>query len=304
MNINQLEYFVTTVRCGSYSLAARELFVAPQTVAKAVNDLERELNVSLCRRSSRSIEPTPFGQVFSTRASEILYRLTELESLAKRQTLSQTEEGVAMLAVAYSPHRGNAISPSDFAPFDRKHPRIRLSRTYRPSGACLAALEEGVVDAAIVAGRTTRPNIVCTRLLSFPLSLAISRNHPLARQDSIDFEDLRGTPIAEPEDLRYCHNVIADRLLAQGVEPIFTAVPPHVTDHRRFLDEKRGAFFVVNDPALAALYPEAVTVPVAPEDPVSIPLCLAYAQNNENRVLPTVESYLINLAARIRKQGR
>ena len=212
MNINQLEYFVTTVRCGSYSLAARELFVAPQTVAKAVNDLERELNVSLCRRSSRSIEPTPFGQVFSTRASEILYRLTDLESLAKRQTLSQTEEGVAMLAVAYSPHRGNAISPSDFAPFDREHPRIRLSRTYRPSGACLAALEEGVVDAAIVAGRTMRPNIVCTRLLSFPLSLAISRNHPLARQDSIDFEDLQGTPVAEPEDLRYCHNVIADRL--------------------------------------------------------------------------------------------
>ena len=201
MNINQLEYFVTTVRCGSYSLAARELFVAPQTVAKAVNDLERELNVSLCRRSSRSIEPTPFGQVFSTRASEILYRLTELESLAKRQTLSQTEEGVAMLAVAYSPHRGNAISPSDFAPFDRKHPRIRLSRTYRPSGACLAALEEGVVDAAIVAGRTTRPNIVCTRLLSFPLSLAISRNHPLARQDSIDFDDLQDTPVAEPDDL-------------------------------------------------------------------------------------------------------
>lgn len=242
--------------------------------------------------------------MLSARASEILSRLAELESLAKNQASSQTEEGSATFAIACSPCRGNALLPSDFKPFDEAHPHIRLERTFHPSGVCLAALEEGVVDAAIVTGRVTKPGIECVHLLSSSLSLVVSQNHPLADRSSVALDELHGTPIAEPEDLRYCRSVIAIRLMAKGVDPDFVILPPYVASHRAFLEDEMGAFFAMNDPTLAALYPKAVVLPVAPEDPVSIPLCLAYAQNSDNRVLATVESYLINLAARMRKRGR
>lgn len=304
VNINQLEYFVATMRHGSFSSAAKELFVAPQTVSKAVNDLERELRTNLYERTKRSVEPTPFGRVFSMRASEILSHLVELEHLAKSQASPQTEEGSVALAVACSPLRGNVLRPDDFASFDKAHPLIKLDRTYHSSGSCLAALEESVVDAALIAGRVAKPGISCIRLFSAPLSLAISRDHPLARRDRIDLGELQGTPIAAPEDLRYCHRAIADHLLAKGVEPDFVALPPYAADHRSFLEDRLGAFFVVDDPALSLLYPSAVALPIASENSVAIPLCLAYAQNDENHALPAVERYLIGLATHVRRQGR
>ena len=83
MNISQLEYFVTTVQYGSFTMAAKELFVTPQAVSKSVGDLERELHVQLCEKSGRCVKPTEFGRMFAARASEALSCLVDLETLAK-----------------------------------------------------------------------------------------------------------------------------------------------------------------------------------------------------------------------------
>lgn len=303
MNISQLEYFVTTVQCGSFSMAAKELFVTPQAVSKAVNDLERELHISLYEKTGRGVKPTPFGVVFSTRASEILSCLVDLETLAKSHTLVQRQEGSASLAIARSACRGNVVNEADMAGFEKTYPFVHLTRTFHTSGSCLAALEEGVVDAAVIIGRTTQPDISCVRLFSFVPHLMLARDHPLARKRTIALENLRGIPLAEPEDLRYCHAIITDHLLAKGVEPNYVPVAPHSKDHRAFL-EQHGVMFVIDDPALASMYPSAVTRPIAHEDLMPIPLCFSYATESKNPVLPLIEHYLVSVAARIRRMRR
>ena len=292
------------MRCGSFSLAARELFVSPQAVSRGVNDLERELHVSLCERTSRSVQPTPFGRVFSVHAAEALSCLVDLETLAKTYRVEQTKEGAASLAIACSPCCGNIVHPKDFALFEKAYPHVDLEMTYHPSDTCLAALEEGVVDAAVIVGRTSKPGIVCVRLLSFPLCVLVSRNHPLASRRHITIDDLRGTPIAAPEDLRYCHAIITDHLRAKGVDANYTALPPYVEDHRSFLDERHGAFFVVADPLLETMYPSAVTLAIAAEDLMSIPLCFVFTEGDENRAIPLVEHFLLGMASRIRRRKR
>lgn len=303
VNISQLEYFVTTVQCGSFSMAAKELFVTPQAVSKAVGDLERELRVHLCEKSGRSVKPTKFGRMFSLRASEALSCLADLETLAKTQALTQAQEGSVTLAVACSPFRGNVLHPKDFDAFAKAHPRINLETIFLSSGSCLAALEEGIVDAAVIMGRTTRPDLTCVRMLSSPLHLAVLPSHPLANQELVSAEDLHETVVASAEDIRYCQGVIAGHLHAKGSEPHFENLPPFMEDHRAFL-ERGGALFVVADPALGNLYPEARILPVSTEDIMPIPLCLAYASETSNKALLPVEHYLLNLAARLRREKR
>ncbi|WP_080799703.1 LysR family transcriptional regulator [Arabiibacter massiliensis] len=301
MNISQLEYYVATMRCGSFSMAARELFVSPQAVSRGVNELERELDVALCVKTSHCIKPTPFGRVFSARASEILSCMLELEALAKAQSVAQAEEGAASLAVACSPCRGNIVHPEDLSLFKKAYPHVNLTITYHPSGTCLAALEEGVVDAAIIVGRTTKPGIDCVRLLSFPLGVLVSRDHPLASQRCVAIDDLQGFPLAAPEDLRYCHAIITDHLKAKGLDADYTALPPYIEDHRAFLNEGRGAFFVADDPLLETMYPDAILLPIVAEDLMTIPLCLAFEEDTENDAVPLVEHFLVGMATGIRR---
>ncbi|WP_101723509.1 LysR family transcriptional regulator [Eggerthella timonensis] len=304
MNISQLEYFVTTVQYGSFSMAAKELFVTPQAVSKSVGDLERELRVHLCEKSGRSVKPTEFGRMFAARASEALSCLLDLETLARHQERIEADEGRVSLAVACSPCRGNVIRAHDFNAFAKAHPRIELSTTYHSSGACLGALEEGVVDAAVIVGRTGKPGLSCVKLLAFPLHVAVAENHPLAAATSIRIADLEGTSLAAPEDLRYCRSFIADHLRARKVEPSFASLEPFVDRNRDFLENERGALFVAPDPALEALYPSAVVRPLHAEDQMTVPLCLAYADAVENPVLPHLERYLLATAARIRRDLR
>ena len=304
MNISQLEYFVTTVQCGSFSTAAKELFVTPQAVSKAVGELERELHVQLCEKSGRSVQPTPFGRIFSARAAEALSCLVDLDTLARSHATAEDREGSVSLAIACSPCRGNVIRADDFDSFEKTCPRIKLSTAFLPSGACLAALEEGAVDAAIVLGRVSKPGITCIRLLLFPLHLAVSRTHPLASRAIVHLDDLDGLPLAVPEDLRFCKSLIADHLKGKGVEPLYVGLPPFASDHRAFLEERRGAMLVADDPFLDELYPAAAVLPVAPEDMMPIPLCFAYASERVNPALPSVERYLLSMASRIRRGRR
>lgn len=58
MNLAQFEYLVAVVDKGSYARASKSLYVTPQAMSKAVNDMERELGIELFVRSGRHIKPT------------------------------------------------------------------------------------------------------------------------------------------------------------------------------------------------------------------------------------------------------
>lgn len=304
LNINQLEYFVATVQCGSFSTAARELFITPQAVSKAVGDLEKELRIQLLQKSGRGVEATQFGTVFAERSAEILSCLLDLEALAKNYTAFEHEKGHLSVAVTASACRGNVITPSDFDAFTSTYPRIDLTLHYGQSGSCLSALEEQVVDAAIIFGRTTKPGIVCVKLLSCSPLVALSCNHPLSHKTSIRLAELETFPIAMPEDLRYCYPALSHHFSSHGLATAFHALPPIPEQHYQFLDGEQGVMFVANDPSLASQYPMAKLVPLEKKDAVHFPLCLAYQATRINSALTNLERYLVSTASRIRKGCR
>ncbi len=71
-SIEQLDRFVRSARAGSYSAAAQELYVTPQTVSKSVHDMEHKLNIVLFEPTGRRLRPTARGAQVLHRASEVL----------------------------------------------------------------------------------------------------------------------------------------------------------------------------------------------------------------------------------------
>ncbi len=62
MTLQQLKYFVTVVRVGSFNAAAKELFVSQPTLSQQIGALETELGIRLFERSHSAPLLTFFGE--------------------------------------------------------------------------------------------------------------------------------------------------------------------------------------------------------------------------------------------------
>ena len=74
--------FAQTARVGSFAAAARDLGLAPSTVAKAVARLEVSLGVKLFHRTTRQVTLTPDGERLFRRCERVLVELDDLQAEA------------------------------------------------------------------------------------------------------------------------------------------------------------------------------------------------------------------------------
>ena len=72
--------FLAVAECGSFSEAAKRLFVSHSTTSRAVAALEAELGTTLLHRSSRSVTLTPAGEVLVERAKDLLRQAEQIKT--------------------------------------------------------------------------------------------------------------------------------------------------------------------------------------------------------------------------------
>ena len=72
LDSRKLLAFATLARTGSFTLAARELFLTQSAVSHAIKALENELEVRLFDRHGRSVTLTPAGRQLLDHAHRIL----------------------------------------------------------------------------------------------------------------------------------------------------------------------------------------------------------------------------------------
>lgn len=88
LNLHQLQYFVAVVEGGSFAEAARNCYLTPAAVAKAVRALEREFSVTLVEVVGRTAAPTHAGNVLYRHAVAVLKRTSRLRQAMKSFAVS------------------------------------------------------------------------------------------------------------------------------------------------------------------------------------------------------------------------
>ena len=77
MDIENIRTFMILANTKNYTRTAAQLFVAQSTVTNRINELEKELSVTLFTRNNRSVELTVEGQQF-LEYSEKVIKLTDV----------------------------------------------------------------------------------------------------------------------------------------------------------------------------------------------------------------------------------
>ena len=63
MTMEQIDFFLMTVRCDTFLEAAENLHIAQSTLSKQIQKLESELNLTLFDRTRRQAVLTPAGKL-------------------------------------------------------------------------------------------------------------------------------------------------------------------------------------------------------------------------------------------------
>ncbi|TIK64433.1 LysR family transcriptional regulator [Stenotrophomonas maltophilia] len=185
IRFDDLQLFVRTAALGSFSQAAREADLLPGQVAAAVARLERELDLRLFVRTTRSLRLTGEGALYLPYAQEVLATLREGQ--ARVQGEDAELHGTLQLS-APSDFGRNLLLPW-LSAFRAAHPRLRLHLRLSDE---VADVFRDPVDVAIRIGHFDDANYVALPLLE-------GNRRVLAA--SPDYLQRRGTP-TRLEDLR------------------------------------------------------------------------------------------------------
>lgn len=182
---DELLVFVTVIDSGSITAAAEKLQQTVSGVSRALTRLEKKLDTTLIRRTTRRLQLTEEGALFLARARAILDAMEEAEqSVARRR-----ERPSGRLRVdAASPFMLHCIAPhmKDFA---AQYPEIRLELT---SNERIVDLLEQKVDIAIRIGALQDSTLHARALGSSKLRIVVSPGYLAEAGEPRSVEALRG----------------------------------------------------------------------------------------------------------------
>ena len=127
MNLKQLEAFVQVAEGGSFSKAAKELFLIQPTISSHISSLERELNARLFVRNTKEVSLSEDGIKLYKYAKQMLDLQREIEV-----TFGMDEEGEShAVTIAASPIPAQYLLPEVLTRFSERYPQeqIRIQET-------------------------------------------------------------------------------------------------------------------------------------------------------------------------------
>lgn len=121
MNLQQLRYVNALVEEGTFVAAAARCNVTQPTLSNAIAQLEAELGNRLFNRTTRSVEPTPYGAQLLPYIQETLACFAKLRQLSK--TLGDTAD--TTIQVGISPVVGLRRAQTLLSRFWAKAPKVK-----------------------------------------------------------------------------------------------------------------------------------------------------------------------------------
>lgn len=194
MNLQQCRYVEAVARAGSFSQAAKELFVSQPNLSSSIKDLESQLGVQLFFRSNKGVRLTDEGHDFLKYAKRILGELTLLENrysstFKKSFTVASHHYDFLSIPLARMAEQFKE-EYQEFQLIETTTKRILESVENFESDVGIIYLNHENQD--ILERSLQNQDLEFTSLGDFPTRIFLGKQHPLAHLSEISESDLVG----------------------------------------------------------------------------------------------------------------
>jgi len=170
MELSDLVTFSTVARLGGITRAADELNTVQSNVTQRVKALEAEIGTALFERHSRGMTLTGAGR-------RLLPYAQRMAALTREAVLAARDDGEPKgpLSIGSMETTAAVRLPTLLAEFHRRFPAVRLTLRTAPTADLVAAVLDGTLDGAFVAGPIEHAELASTLAFREELVLVSAR---------------------------------------------------------------------------------------------------------------------------------
>ncbi len=146
VKLEQYKVFYTAANAGSFSEAAKQLYITQSAISQQIRSLEEELGVLLFARGRKGAKLTPQGELLYSYAKKAIEEIENAESLfARMKTL---DEGNLRIGAGDTLTRYFLLDK--LSQFHHTYPGIKIEIVNRVTGETLSKLKSGKIDVAFI----------------------------------------------------------------------------------------------------------------------------------------------------------
>jgi len=188
MNLRALQYFVKLADLRHFSKAADACFVSQPTLSTQIRKLEDELGVQLVERTPKNIMLTPVGAEIAERARLVLSDIDQIRAVAR----CAGDPADGKLRLGLFPTLAPYLLPHVVPIIRKDYPNLSLHLAEEKTEDILKMLQQGQLDAALLALPISGDGLEVEILFQEPFVLAVPGGHPLRKKEQISLKDLNG----------------------------------------------------------------------------------------------------------------
>lgn len=216
MNLSQLYYFRKLAELQHYTQAAQELYITQPSLSGAIASLESELGISLFEKRGRNVYLTKYGKEFYEHVCKALRELELGIEIAKEHAgnLSGSIDIGCIFTI-----QGDYLPTVIRSYAAEVSPHVKFSIHQEQTNAIVSAVLNGEWDIGFCSPVDGLDDLFFVPVLQQPLRAIVSKTHPLAREDSLTFSQLKAFPIISYHTEQPIGRKILNLLTENGLDP-------------------------------------------------------------------------------------
>ena len=186
MNLKDLKYLLALAEYRHFGKAAKACSVSQPTLSIQLKKLEQALGVQLFERGQKKVLITTAGLSIVEQAKNVLCAVNELERLAKLANDPFSGE----LRLGLIPSLGPYLLPHILPVIKRQLPKLKLYLYEDKTEALLMQLQQGGLDAVILALPVPYKGLIVQTLFKEPFFLVMPVSHSSYNSKELHLKDL------------------------------------------------------------------------------------------------------------------
>ncbi|MBF0753817.1 LysR family transcriptional regulator [Jeotgalicoccus halotolerans] len=198
MTLQQLKYLIAVVNSGSINEAAKKLYISQPTLSKAIKELEREMGITILKRTSTGIVLSPDGAEFLSYARQITEQVELLEN--KYLDMPYQEQLLSVSTQHYSFSVDAMVRMIEHHGGDKYQFSLRETRTYeiiddvKNLKSEIGVLYMNTFNEKILTQLLKENRLTFELLFTAKPHVFISKTNPLAKKEKVTLKDLEPYP--------------------------------------------------------------------------------------------------------------
>jgi len=184
-DFTDLQLVVNVATAQSMTKGAERSFLSLPAASGRVKNLEQRLGTQIFYRSSQGVTLTPAGDAFLRHARIVMRQLEHL-----RGDMQEFASGIkGLVKICANTTAMNEFMPNILARYLAAHADVNIELRERLSHQVVKAVLDGAADIGITAAQAQDRGLEFLPYRSDHLVLVTREDHPLARSESVDFEE-------------------------------------------------------------------------------------------------------------------